>query len=209
MLVSPKEKTFHLIEIIELAVAKTWWAVSFIAVNAEVAILIGIDNILAPEALACDIFLVLSNHALMVLTATVSMLLNALVFGAKTKSLLLSSVENEFVGQVINDIIAMSVQLVDVELLDALVRSKLSSSILLVANLAHHLHFWTFFADVIIQLGPSQVLELFPIANVAAKLWTGKLSVSLELAKGLPNDLRASPVDMTSMWELTEVNAVS
>ena len=145
----------------------------------------------------------------MVLSATVSMLLNALVFGAKTKSLLLSSVENEFVGQVINDIIAMSVQLIDVELLDALVRSKLSSSILLVTHLAHHLHFWAIFADVIIQLSSCHVLELFPVANITAKLWTGELSMSLELAKGLPNDLRASPVNMTSMWELTEVNAVS
>jgi hypothetical protein len=145
----------------------------------------------------------------MILTATVSMLLYTLVFGAKTETLLLSSVENKFVGQMINDIIAMSVQLVDVELLYALMLSKLSSSILLVAHLAHHLDFWTISADVIPQLGSCQVLELFPIANITAKLWTSKLSMSLELAKCLPNDLRASTIDMASMWKLTEVNAVS
>jgi hypothetical protein len=137
------------------------------------------------------------------------MLLHALILRAEPKSLLLSSVEDQFVGQVIDHVVAMGVKLVDIELLDALVRSELSSGILFVANLAHYLHLGAFFADVVVQLGSGQVLELLAIADIAAKFWTGELGMSLELAKGFPNDLGTSSVDMASMGELTEVNAVS
>jgi hypothetical protein len=81
---SLKKQSFHLIEIIEFAVAKAWWAVSFIAVNAEVAILICLDNVLAPKALAGNMLLVLCDHALMELASTISVLLDTLVLRAET-----------------------------------------------------------------------------------------------------------------------------
>ena len=62
MVPSLEKKILHVVEVIELAVAKAWWAVSIVAVNAEVAILVPSDHVLAPVALAGNVFHVLSDH---------------------------------------------------------------------------------------------------------------------------------------------------
>ena len=82
----------HLLEIVIFAVTKACWAVSLVAIDAEVAILVVVDHSLAPEALDSHILLVLSDHALIVLTTAISVLLHALVLGTETKTLLLTSV---------------------------------------------------------------------------------------------------------------------
>jgi len=59
---SLEKEIFHVIEVIELAIAEAWWAVSIVAVNAEVAIFVASDHILAPVALAGHVFHVLGDH---------------------------------------------------------------------------------------------------------------------------------------------------
>ena len=117
--------------------------------------------------------------------------------------------EDQFVCQRIDHVIGVCAKLLDIELLDALVTLELGSGVLLVAHLAHHLHFGAVHLDVVIELGSGHVLELFKVADITTELWAGELGMSLELAKGFPDDLRSSILDMASMWELTEVNTVS
>jgi hypothetical protein len=117
-------------------------------------------------------------------------------------------VQDELVGQLINYVVAMGVELVNVELLDALVRCELCSSVLLVANLAHHLHLRAISLDVVVKLGSGHMLELLPVANIATELGAVKLGMCLQLSKGLPNDLRSMD-SVASMRELTEINTVS
>lgn len=78
------------------------------------------------------------------------MLLDALLLLADTESLLLSSEKDEFVGQVVNNIVAVSVQLFNVKLLNAVMALELTSGILLVADLAHDFHLWAVSLDVVV-----------------------------------------------------------
>jgi hypothetical protein len=166
-----------------------------------------LDNDFAPEALDSHILHVLSDHALIVLTTAVSMLLHALVLGAQAKTLSLTSMKNQLVGQLVKHVIAVGGQLVLVKLLDALMPLEFGSRILLVADLAHDLDLWAISLDVVIELSPRHVLILLPIADVASELWTVELSMGLELAKSLP-DYLGSLVGVASVRELAEVNAV-
>ena len=116
--------------------------------------------------------------------------------------------KNEFVCQLVDSIKAMSIQLFDIELLDALVRAEFCSGILFVADLAHHLDLGAVILDVIVKLCSRHVLELLSVADIAPELWAVELSMCLELSKSLPNDL-SSADGVASMRELAEVNAVS
>lgn len=120
------------------------------------------------------------------------MFLNALLLLTNTESLFLSSEQDQLVSQVVNDVVALLVQLLDVELLDAVVALKLVSSVLLVAHLAHDLHLWAVSLDVVIQLSSGHVLKLLSVADVTTELWTLVLGMCLEFSKSLPNDLRTS-----------------
>ena len=93
-LVSLKKELFHLFEIHELAVAKALRAVSLIAVNTEVAVLVPRNHVLASVALGRSVFLDLSDHRLLVLVCAISVLVNALLSHAKPKAFLLSSVQD-------------------------------------------------------------------------------------------------------------------
>lgn len=199
---------FHFLEIVILAVSEAWWAVCFVAVDAEVTVLVTSNHVLAPEALTGHIFLVLSDHALVILATAVSVLLYALVLGAETKSLLLSPVENELIGQVINDIIAVGVQFVNVELLDALMGSEFHSAVFLVTDLAHDLDLRAVSFNMVVKLCSCHMLKLLTIADIAAKLGAVKLSMSLELSKSFPDDYRSS-LRVASVRELAEINTVS
>ena len=59
---------------------------------------------------------------------------------------------------------------------------------------------------MVIELGSSHVLELWPVANIAAEFGANELSVSLEFTKSLPNDL--SIHTGASMREFTEIDTV-
>ena len=115
-LVSLKKEVLHVLEVIEFTVTKAWWAVSIITVDAEIAVFVSSDHVLASIALAGDVLHVLSNHGLSTATA-VSVFLDAFFLFADTESLLLSSEKDEFVGQVVDDIVAVSVKLFNIELI--------------------------------------------------------------------------------------------
>jgi hypothetical protein len=115
----------------------------------------------------------------LILATAVSVLLNALVLGAETKTFFLSSMKNEFVCQLVDNVIAMGIQLVNIEFLYALMTTEFCSGVLLVTDLAHHLHLGTVSLDVVVQLRSSHVLELLSVADIASKLRAVKLSVSL------------------------------
>jgi len=122
------------------------------------------------------------------------------------ETLSLSPVKNQLVGQIVNDLEGISLQLFNVDILDALMLVKLTSRILLIADLAHDKYFWAVSLNVIVELGSRHVLELWPIADITPKLGAVELSVCLELSEGLPDELTTRI--WASMWELTEINAV-
>lgn len=135
---SLKKELFHFFEIHELAVAKALWAVSLIAVNTEVAVLVARNHVLASIALGRSVFLDLSDHRLLVLVRAISVLVDALLSHAQPKPLLLSSVQDQLVNQLVQHIVVVGSQLLNVEFLDALMVSELFSRVLLVADLAHY-----------------------------------------------------------------------
>ena len=145
----------HFLKVVELAVAKTWWAIGLVAVNAEVAILVAGNYGLTSEALAGGVLCVLSNHALLILTTLSSVSLNTLELGAESKTLFLSSMENELVGEILDDIIALLLKLLDVEVLDALMITELSSSIFFVTDLAHDENLGAVIFYMLMKLGSS------------------------------------------------------
>ena len=202
------EETFHFLEVVVFTVAEAWWAVSIIAVDAEVAVFVARNHILASVAFARNVVQVLGDHRLV--TAAVSVFLNALSLLANTEALLLSSEQDELVCQVVDHVVALGVQLLDVELLDAVMSLEFDSGILFVAHLAHNFDLRAISLDVVVKLSTGHVLELLSIADIAAKLGALVLGVCLQLSESLPDDLLAiSLLRPASVRELTEVNAVS
>ena len=137
------------------------------------------------------------------------MLLNAVLLLTDAKSFLLPSEKDKLISKMINDVVALLIKLLNIELFDAVMSLKLVPSVLLVAHLAHHLHFWAVSLDVVVQLGSCQVLELLSVADVAAEFGALVLGVSLKLAQGLPDNLGTALVRPASVRELAEVNAVT
>ena len=86
--------------------------------------------------------------------------------------------------------------------------SKISSCILLIANLAHNENFWTFISNMLLQLSSCHMLEFRSIADVTAKFRAIKLCMCLQFTQSFPNDWTLSIYRWTSMWKFTEVNAV-
>ena len=117
------------------------------------------------------------------------MLFNAVLLLTDTKSLFLPSEKDKFIGKMINDIVALLIKFFNIELLDAVMSLKLVPSVLLVADLAHHLHFWAVSLDVVVQLRSCHVLELFSVTDVASEFGALVLGVSLEFSKGFPDNL--------------------
>jgi hypothetical protein len=70
-------------------------------------------------------------------------------------------------------------ELLDVEILDALVVSELSSHVLVLADLTENVHFRALLFDVLEQLRSRHVLKLLPVADVAAKFRAAELGMSL------------------------------
>jgi hypothetical protein len=70
-------------------------------------------------------------------------------------------------------------QLFDIEVLYAPMVGELPSNVLILADLAHYMHLWTLFLNVLEQLSSSHVLELLSVANVATELRTAELGMSL------------------------------
>ena len=117
------------------------------------------------------------------------MLFHAVLLLTDAKSLFLPSEKDKFIGKMINDVVALLIKFFNIELLDAVMSLKLVPSVLLVAHLAHHLHFWAVSLDVVVQLRSCHVLELLSVADVASEFGALVLGVSLELSKGFPDNL--------------------
>jgi hypothetical protein len=100
------------------------------------------------------------------------MLLNALVLCAAPETFFGPPVKNHFVSQLVEHVIAMGVQLIDIELLDALMLIELVSGVLFIANLAHQLNLRAVSLDMVEELSSCQVLKFLLLANIAAKLRT-------------------------------------
>ena len=118
-----------------------------------------------------------------------SVLFNAVLLLTDTKSLFLPSEKDKFIGKMINDVVALLIKFFNIELLDAVMSLKLVPSVLLVAHLAHHLHFWAVSLDVVVQLRSCHVLELLSVADVTSEFGALVLSMSLEFSKGFPDNL--------------------
>jgi len=116
-------------------------------------------------------------------------LFHAVLLLTDTKSLFLPSEKDKFIGKMINDVVALLIKFFNIELLDAVMSLKLVPSVLLVAHLAHHLHFWAVSLDVVVQLRSCHVLELLSVADVASEFGALVLSMSLEFSKGFPDNL--------------------
>ena len=92
-----KEQLLHFFKIIELTVTQAFWAISFIAVNTEIAVLVPCNNILASEAFTGSCVLILCDHATLVLISRIPVFFNTLHVNAKTHTVLLPLVQDEFI----------------------------------------------------------------------------------------------------------------
>ena len=59
---SIKKQLFHFFKVVELTVAHAWWAVRLVAIDAEVAVLVGSNDSLAFQTFAGCGISVLNNH---------------------------------------------------------------------------------------------------------------------------------------------------
>ena len=88
----------------------------------------------------------------------------------------------QLVGQILQHVKRVRLQLVDVEVFDTLVLRELTSCILLIANLTHDHDCRTVALDVIIQIGSRHMLVLIQVTNVTAELGTVELCMCLQLS---------------------------
>lgn len=138
------------------------------------------------------------------------MFFSALLFLTDSETLLLSSKQNEFVREVINHIVGIGIKFFNVEFLNAVMGIKFISCILLIADHAHDFDIRAVSLDVVIKLGSGHMLKLLSIADIATELRAVVLSVSLEFSKSLPDNLTTIALLVpASVWEFTEVNAIS
>ena len=133
---------------------------------------------------------------------------SALRFLADAETLALSLVQDQVVGEVLDDLFRARAKLLKVEILNALVLRELGSRVFAVANLTHDEHVGAVVLDVVEQLSARHVLVLLAVADVAAKLGAVELGVSLQLAERGPHDLGLAVRSLASVRELAEVNAV-
>ena len=87
---------------------------------------------------------------------------------------------------------------------------KVRAVVVFHASLALNHDLRTFSFDMLEELGPGHMLKLLSIADIATELRAVVLSVSLEFSKSLPDNLTTIALLVpASVWEFTEVNAVS
>ena len=81
LLIGLKEKLLHLLKLIESIVSQTIWTVSFITVNACIAVLISVNNEFAFKAFNLGDFCNMCNHTLELVIVALSVFFNALSLG--------------------------------------------------------------------------------------------------------------------------------
>ena len=80
VLISFQKQLFHFFKFVESAISKTWWAISFITIDASVAIFIPIYYIFTFKAFYLSNFSNVSNHTLEMMVIALTMFLYALYF---------------------------------------------------------------------------------------------------------------------------------
>ena len=88
--------------------------------------------------------------------------------------------KDQIVCKIVDNVFRAQTELVNIEILDTLMRLEFFSWVLSVANLAHHHNIWTFILYMVIELGTSHKLELISVTNVAAEFRAIEASVSLQ-----------------------------
>lgn len=91
---------------------------------------------------------------------------------------------------------------------ETLVFLELCSVEITVAYLALDHYFWTVSFDVLEQLSPCHVLEVFMVTDVTSEFGAITNCVLLELSHCFPDQSTVFGVFVASVWELTEVNTV-
>ena len=207
-LTSLKKKLFHFFKIVIFAISETCWAICFVTINAEIAIFVSRNNCLTSETLKSTVFGILSNHAFLILVWIISMLFNALVFWTQTEPFFLSSVKNELISKIFNDVVFILLELLKIEIFNTLMTCKIGSSIFLIANLTHDKNFWAFVSNMFLKLNSRHMLKFRSIADITSKFGTMKLSMCLQFTKCFPNEWSIIVCLRASMWEFTEIDTV-
>ena len=89
------------------------------------------------------------------------MLLNTLVFLAQAESFFLPFVQDQLIREVVDHFVRVCLQLLKVEVFDALVTFELGSRVFLVANLAHYHNGRALRSDMNVQLLACEVLKFW------------------------------------------------
>lgn len=151
-----------------------------------------------------------NHHVLLLVFASRLKLIEAIQFLAWTKLLLLSLILHHVFGQVLSDLHMFCLQLLEIEIFQALVLRKLSATELFPTNLTHDPYLWTFSFDVLSQFSTSQKLILLHVADVAAEFRALiHLHMLLKLIDCFPADGGVRATLLASMWELTKFNNVT
>ena len=173
------KQLFELFEIVIFDVAKAWWAVGLLAVNTGVAVFKTCNNLFTFEAFTSGRFGIPDYHTHSFRLTGISVHLHTLVFGTKAKTVLLSLMKDEVVGEVLDQFKVHFIQAVYVELPDTLMSVKLITCVLFIADLAHNFYFWALHFYMIVELSSCQMLILIKIANVTTKFRAMILGMSL------------------------------
>jgi len=148
-----------------------------------------------------------NHHVFLLVLACVSELSQTVELLAWTKLLLLSSIHHHLLGQVLNDFNALRSQFLQVEVFEALVIIKFTSTEFFWTDRALDHDLRTDAFNMLSQLASRQMLILFNIANITAKLGTLViLDMVLEFIDGHPFDFWARHSPSTSVRKFAEFN---
>lgn len=185
-------------------------AIIVLAVHAEVNELLALSDLSTGATLYGVDILSCNHHVLLLVLAGRLELVQAVELAAGTELLLLTLVHHHLLGEVLNDLHFVGIELLDVEVPKTLVIGKVATAELLAADLALNHYLWTLALDVLSQLAASQVLELRQVADVAAVLWAlVHLDVLLQFVDGHPFHFTGWISLSASMRKLTEFNNVA
>ena len=193
-----------------LDVAQAWWAVRLIAEHAEETLIVAGDNGRASDALDGLVARVGADHTLACLELVACFeSFDALRSHAQAEAFLGSAKSHEVLGEEFKHLTLMASQSSHVLGLKAFVAREFSALELLSTQLTLDHDLGAFALNVLEKLRASHMLILLLVTDVAAKLRALNHGVLLELEQRLPDDLALLAVNVASMRELTEVDAVA
>lgn len=117
--------------------------------------------------------------------------------------------EDQFFRKVIDHFKTHQTKLLEVKVLDTLMRAELRTWVFLITTHTHYVDGWTLGLDMHRQFLASQVLEIGELADITTKLGAAKLAVISQLSHSPPHNLLVSVLIKTPMRELAVLNEVS